>query len=254
MCLKLEELRKQVEEQKEQLKKKDEEFSQYQTQIQEVSLTKEMAEEPVDKSSDDVATDNIEDESKEDDQQYVNIDTSPGDVTEKESSKENEQCSGPEDYGAEYVNMPVDNDNEENKEVKTEEHAEEADEVPEFDHVIKTETLTSTSQLSRAKVSTTLKRKPPSRGLVRRTAEESGSQENLFEIGADSDYVNMPVNKAVVQQPTPKAEESNKAEPQKKEDHQPTDSDATKNDKNDEKVIVTNFVATFSIPVFFIGS
>ena len=242
LSVKMEEMKKQLEEVKKELKKKDEMLSQYQTQTP-------AAKEKITGKS--LATDDAEDESKEeDDQQYINIDTSSGvaeddkqyinvdtlsdDVVEKEKedAKVNEKCDRPEDYNAEYGNVPVDDDNEE---VKNEEQGEEADKVPDFDKVVKTEKLSSTSQLTRAKVSTMLKRKPPSRGLIRRTAEETGSQENLFEV--DDDYVNLPPNKAVIQQPTHKAEDSNKSQSHKKEDEKPTDSDATKADKEDEKVI-----------------
>lgn len=227
-------MKKQIEEQKEELKKKDEQLSQL-SSAQETS-------EPTDKSSTDIVTSNAED----DDKQYVNIDTSSGDVIDKkENTKDNEKCGGPEDYTADYVNVPVDNDNVEKEakhEVKNEEQNEEADEVSEFDHVVKTETLSSTSQLTRAKVSTLLKRKPPSRGLVRRTAEEIGSQENLFEVDdptADNDYVNMPINKAVIQQPAQKAEDSSESQPNKKEDD-------VKDNENDDKVITICFVTKFT--------
>ena len=237
----MEAIRKQLDEAKEELKKKDGMIPQDQTQG--VSTAKEKT----DKSLD---TGNVEEESKEDDQQYINIDTSSGDVEddkqyvnvdtssgdvekEKEDAKEDKKCDGPEDYDAEYVNVPVDTDKEKNKEVKNEElKNEEEAEVPDFDQVVKTEKLSSTSLLmTRAKPGTLLKRKPPSRGFVHRTA----SQENLFEIGNNDDYVNLPPNKAVIQQPTHKAEDSNKAH--KKEDDKPTDSGATKGDKADEKVI-----------------
>ena len=250
---KLEDLRKQVEEQKEQLKKKDEQISQYQTRTQEMSADKETTPEPTNKSTTDAVTEyvNVEGESKGDDEQYVSVDTTSGDVMEKESSKENNE---PIDLGPEYVNMPVDDDNEESKEdkkqVENEESTQEVDGAPELDLVVKTETITSTSQLTRAKVSTTLKRKPPSRGLLRRTAEESGSQENLFEIADadENDYVNMPVNKAVVPQPKPKPVEP---QPHQKEDEKPTDSVATSND--DKKVIIAYYnIVTCDIPVSFI--
>ena len=240
VIFKLEELRKQVEEQKEELKKKDEQLLQYQTegQVQEISSDKETPTKPMNESTTDGVTNyvNIEDESKEDDKEYVNVDTSSGDV-EKESNKGNDS---PVDLGPEYVNVPADDDdeeetNKEDKEVENEEPTEEVDVVPELDLVVKTETITSTSQLTRAKVSTTLKRKPPSRGLLRRTAEESGSQENLFETASadENDYVNMPVNKAVVQQPKPKPVEP---PPHDKKDDKPTDSDVTT--KDDKKVII----------------
>ena len=228
LFIKLEEMRKQIEEQQEQLRKKDEQLSQHG-----LSSTKKT----VDKHNTGVASDDVEDESKKDDQQYVNIDTSSGDVKEKkEGSKEDEKSDAPEDDAPEYVNVSVDDEGE-NKEVENEEQVEEEeDEVHELDQVVKTETITSTSQLTRAKVGNTLKRKPPSRGLIRRTAEESGSQENLFETAAtsESDYVNMAVNTAVIQQPTPKAEESNIPQ---KEDNKPSDLDATKDDKSDEVII-----------------
>ena len=249
----MEEMKKQLEEAKEELKKKDEiKISQHQTQKQEVSVAKEKT---ADKS---LAT---EDESKEDDQQYINIDTSSGDVEddqqyvnvdtlsgdvvekEKQVAKENGKCDGPEDYTAEYVNVPTDNDKEVNKEVTNEE---EGDKVPDFDKVVKTEKLSSTSQLTRAKVSTMLKRKPPSRGLVRRTGEETGSQENLFEIDNNDDYVNLPPNKA-------EAEDPNKSQPHKKEDDKPTDVDATKADKEDKKVIKI-YCVPYSTLVSFTGS
>ena len=243
LFLKLEEMRKQIEEQQEQLRKKDEQLSQ-----QGLSSTKETVDK---KHNTGVASDDVEDESKKDDQQYVNIDTSSGDVKEKkEGSKEDEKSDAPKDNAPEYVNVSVDDEGE-NKEVENEEQVEEDDEVHELDQVVKTETITSTSQLTRAKVGNTLKRKPPSRGLIRRTAEESGSQENLFETAAtsESDYVNMAVNTAVIQQPTPKAEESNIPQ---KEDNKPSDLDAAKDDKSNE-VIITYFVTDTTL-ASFIGS
>lgn len=252
-------MRKQVEEQKEELKKKEELLSQqHHTQIKEISSAKETTAKPNDDTSN-VATNsdkddteennqeyvNVEDECKEDDQEYVNIDTGSNDAAEtKENAKEDGKCDGPEDYSAPYVNMPVDGDVEdEGKEVKNEEeHGKEADEVPvvEFDHVVITKTLSSPSQLSRAKVGTTLKRKPPSRGLIRRTAEESGSQENLFAVDttAENDYVNLSVNKAVLQQPTQRTEGSDKSESHEKENNKQTDSDTTSKDE-EKKVIIT---------------
>jgi len=259
----VEEVRKQVEEHKEELKRKDELLSQHQTQVQELSSAKETTTEPMDESSTSVVTGNDEGTKEEDNQEYVNIDTSSGDVKEEEyvnvdtssgdvketeeNSKENEGSGEPEDYSANYVNVPMDDDddNKDNKEVENDEgKGEEADKVPsmEFDHVIKTETLSSTSQLTRAKVSSTLRRKPPSRSLIRRAAEESGSQENLFEVGntAEDDYVNLPANKAVRQQPTQKTEDSDKPQAQEKEkDKQPDLNVVKKDDKIEEKVIIT---------------
>lgn len=237
-------MRKQVEEHKEELKKKDELLSQYQTQVEELSSTEETKTEPMDESSTSVVPGSVED-SKEDDQEYVNIDTSSGDVKEKKSIKENGGCDGPEDYSAPYVNVPMDDDDKD-KEVENEEgQGEEADEVPimEFDHVVKTETLTSTSQLTRAKVSSTLKRKPPSRGLIRRVAEESGSQENLFEIDttiAEDDCVNLLANKAVHQQSTQK---TGKPQAHEKKNNKQLNLDAVKkDDEKEKKVIITYFV------------
>ena len=227
----MEELSKQVELQKEELKKKDEQLSQYQTQQDDAKQT---TTEPTEVSYTNINVDNVEDEPKED-QQYVNVDTSSGDVVEKK-----ENGDGQEDHSAPYVNVPV--DGEDIKEVNSEEkHGEEADEIPpvEFDHVVKTKLLASPSQISRAKVSTTLKRKPPSRGLIRRTAEESGSQENLFQVTEDDDYVNLPTNKAVVQQPSQKTGESNKS--------QQSDLDTSKDDKNEEKVNITCFMTPSTI-------
>ena len=244
---KLEDLRKQVEEQKEQLKKKDEQIPQHQARTQEASSDKQTSPEPTDKSTTDAAvTDyvNVEDDSKGDDEPYVNVDTTSGDVMEKESSKENDE---PVDLGpgVEYVNVPVDDDDakesKEDKQAENEEPAQEVDGVPELDLVVKTETITSSSQLTRAKVKSTLRRKPPSRGLLRRTAEESGSQENLFEVASadadENDYVNMPVNKAVVPQPKPRPVEQ---QAHQKEDEKPTDSVATTNDN--KKVVIITYV------------
>ena len=217
----MEEIKKKLEKTKEELKKRDELLSKYQTQVQEVSADKEKTAEQ---------QSNVEDESKDDDQQYVNIDPS-SEVAEKkkEDTKESENTN-------EYINVPMDDEGEQ-KGVKNEEQSEEADKEPDFDQVVKTEKLTSSSQLARAKVGTTLKRKPPSRGLIRRTAEESGSQENLFEIddSAEKDYVNLPVNKAVIQQPEHKTEDGDKLN---EEGNKPADSDTT---TNDEKVITTYY-------------
>ena len=218
----MEEIKKQLEETKEELKKKDELLSKYQTEVQKVSADEEKTSEQ---------PSNIEDASKDNDQQYVNIDPS-SDVAEKKEkdNKESENTN-------ECVNLPVDDEGEQ-KEVKNEEQSEEANEKPDFDRVVKTEKITSSSQLARAKVGSTLKRKPPSRGLIRRAAEESGSQENLFEIddSTEKDYVNLPVNKAVIQQPGHKAENGNRSS---EEDNKPADVDATKSDANDKKVITT---------------
>ena len=255
----MEMMKKQLEEAKEELKKKDGMIPQH--QMQGLPAAKERT----DKSLD---TSNVEEGSKEDDQKYINIDTSTGDIEddqkyinvdtssgdivekEKEDAKEDKKCDGPEDYDAEYVNLSTGDDKEKNKEMKNEEENEE--EEADLDKVVKTEKLSSTSQLTRAKVSTMLKRKPPSRGLVRRTGEETGSQENLFEIENNDDYVNLPPNKAVIQQPTHKAEDSNKEH--KKEDDKPTDSDATKADKEDEKVIKIIYSASLTALVTFTGS
>jgi len=188
---------------------------------------------------------------------YANINTSDLEK-DKDVSQQDEEC-GPEDYGAPYVNVKVDEDDDDDKkedqdekkkdegdkdkdvnekddvEKKNDEEGEiektkdeKSDDVPGFDCIAKTATITSSSQLSRVKVSTTLKRKPPSRGLLRRAAEESGSQGDLFGVGEteEGDYVNMPVNSSV-REPTQKP---------KQEDDKSTD--VKDNDKNEEKVIL----------------
>ena len=181
---------------------------------------------------------------------YANINTS--DLEKAEDTSQREEECGPEDYGAPYVNVKVDEDNEgENKDEKKqdegekkkdgednsekkkdgEDNSEKKTDEDGFDAIAKTETLTSASQLSRAKVSTTIKRKPPSRGLLRRAAEESGSQGDLFGVGEteEGDYVNMPVNPAV-REPTQKTKVESKMD---EANDQPID---VKDDQHKEQV------------------
>jgi len=264
-------LKEEVKKYKEDSEKKDTQISKYEAQVKELQSAAKDAKHTDDTPKDEDSDRDYKNiDTSAGDDSYANIDVSAGDedytninttaegtsyanintsdLEKAEDTSQGEEECGPEDYGAPYVNVKVDEDDDEgegeNKDEKKKDKEDEGEKKKDgednsekktdedgFDVIAKTETLTSTSQLSRAKVSTTLKRKPPSRGLLRRAAEESGSQGDLFGVGEteEGDYVNMPVNPAV-REPTQKTKEESKMD---EADDKPID---VKDDQHKEKV------------------